>query len=464
MSFDNFLSAGLNLLGGESSDGALGDIVGGFLGGDSGGLLGGIGSSFLGDDIGGVLDNFAGSDGLGSMIGGLMEGDDGIGGAVGSLLGGSNAGDVLGDSGLGSGVSTLLGGESGGWLGGLTTALSGSGGIAGTIEQIAGGNFGGVSGIADQLGEAVGGDLGDVLSTVGAATSGEGGWFGTLQNVIEGSGDSFGSPGGILGTVQELAGDGPAWLQTATSVAEQLGEGNLSEVAASAFGDAVGGSPALQNIADSVAGTLGGAGLVGTALGELGDWGELAEDGLGALGVDLPDVGGAVAVLESLTPESIVEAASESIVEAANEPIAGLGDDLLGDEALDAAATADSVANGVPAPDVDLESPPDGAPNEIGQSDVEFEAEFAELEEDFGDLGLDDDLTAPTDSDPTSSSDDGPAFDEPAPMDDLTKAVEAADELESSVSSRASNERRSCTERADFDRGSHETSSPNRSR
>ena len=446
---ESLLGAGLNLLGGESgggaggvlggflggdSGGALGDALGGFLGGDSGAMLGGIGSSFLGDDIGGLVNNFAGSEGLGTMIGGLMEGDDGIGGAVGGLLAGGDMSDavggLLGNSGLANGVSEMLGGDSGGWLGGMTTALSGSGGIVGAVGQAAEGNFGGLSGMAEQLGEVVGGDLGGVLGAAGAATSGEGGWLGALDNVLEGAGDSFGSPGGILGTVQELAGDGPAWLQTAASVAEQLGEGNFSEVAASALG----ASPALENLADS----FGDSGLVGTALGELGNWEELAEDGLGALGVDLPDVGGAVAALGSLTPDPIVDAASgvlgadnvvaepgESLssgdAEVAEsleiEPIAGLGDDLLGDESLGAAAMAEPAETGVPEPDLDLESPLGSGPSENDQFDVEFDT----------------DPTAPPDSDPTPFIDDGPAFDEPAPMDDLTEAVEAADELQSSV-------------------------------
>jgi hypothetical protein len=427
----DLLGAGLNLMGGESggdaggvlggflggdSGGAVGGIVGGFLGGGGKGALGAIGSNFLGDDAGSIVDNFAGSEGLGNMIGGLMQGDDGIGGLLGSSNAGDALGGLLGNSGLASGVSNMLGGESANWLGGLTTAVSGSGGVVGTIGQAAGGNFGGVSGIAEQLGETVGGDLGGVLGAVGAATSGEGAWFDTLENVIEGAGDSFGSPAGILGTVQELAGNGPAWLQTATSVADQLGEGNLSELATSVLGE----SPALQNVADS----FGDSGLVGTALGELGNWEELAEDGLGALGVDLPDIGGAVAALGSLTAESIVEAesgalgadslAAESIE---SEPIAGLGDDLLGDESLDAAAIVESAATGVPEPDPDLESPLSGGPNDNDQFDVEFEA----------------DPTAPSDSDPTAFIDDGPVFDEPVPMDNLAEAVESADELESSV-------------------------------
>jgi hypothetical protein len=453
MSFGDFFDAGLDLLGGDSGGGA-GGLLGGFLGGDSGeaigealggglggylsggdagDVLGGIGSSFFGDNAGGLLDNFAGSEGLGGMIGGLMEGD-GIG-AVGGLLAGTGAGDVLGGvlgaSGLGNGVSQLLGGESSDWLGGLTDSLGGSGGIVGTIAPfISGTESGGFGGIAEQLGEAVGGDLGGVLTSVGAATSGGGNWFDTLETVIEGAGDSFGSSGGILGTVQELAGDGPAWLQTATSVAEQLGEGDFSEVAAAA----IGGSSVLQNVADS---TFGDAGLVGTALGELENWEELAEDGLGALGVDLPDVGGAVAAL-GLTPESIVDAASGAVgadssvsqlgetlssgdTEVAesieSEPIAELRDDLLGDESLVAASTPDSDPPVVPAPDPDVESPLDDGPDETDQFDVAFEA----------------DPTAPADSDPAPFVDDVPIFDEPVPMDDLTEAVEAADALEDSI-------------------------------
>ena len=452
MDFGSFLSAGIDLLG-DDSDGGLGGVVDGFLGGDSGGLLdgvvggllggdsggvlGGIGSSFLGDNAGGILDSFAGSESLGGMLGSYMEGDDGIGGAVGKLLGGSDAGDVLGgflgDSGLANGVGDLLGGESGDWLGGLTSTLSESGGIVGTIGQVADGNFGGLGGIADQLGEAVGGDLGGVLGSVGAATSGEGGWLGALDNVLEGAGDSFGSTGGILGSVQELAGNGPAWLQNATSVAEQLGEGNFSELATSALGDAVGESPALQNLADA----FGNSDLVGTALGELGDWGDVAEGGLGALGVDLPDVGGAVAALGSLTPESIVETASEAFdadsaaaqlgealssgdAEVAesieSEPIAGLSDDLLGGELLEAAGIDDSATSGGTEPDLNVGSSLDDS-NEVDEFDVGFEA----------------DPTAPPASDPAPVIDDIPAFEDPVVIDDLTEAVEAADELESSV-------------------------------
>lgn len=407
---ESLLGAGINLLGAEGgglaegllggdSGGLLEGVVGGLLGGDGAGSLGGIGSTLLGDAAGGLLSDFAGSEGLKNVIGGVMQGDS-IGDAVvGGLLGGGDmseaVGGLLGNSGLANGVSDMLGGESNNWLGGMTNALAGSGGIVSTVAEVTGGNFSGVGGIADTLGEAVGGGLGNVISTAGAAASGDGKWFSALDNVIEGTGGSFGSPGGILGTVQELAGDGPAWLQTAGSVAGQLGGGSLSEVATSALGEVVGDSPGLQNIAGAVGDALGDAGLVGSALGELGDWGEMADHGLDALGVDLPDVGGAAAALTALAPE----------------PIAGFGEDLLGAELLEAAHAPVALVAEVREAAPDVGATTFAEPNALDEFDAGFES----------------DPGAPPDPDPTA------LIEEPAPMDDLTEAVEAADELESSL-------------------------------
>jgi len=317
------LGAGIDLLGGGDDGGGAGGLLDGLLGSDGGG-------------IGGLVDNFAGSSGLGDLVGGFM-GGDGVGDAVSDLLGGSDVGgavtNFLGTSGLSSGVSDILGGQGdspGGWLGGLTESL-GVGSVAEVsnfVGHAAGGDFGGIGDLADSLGEAVGVDLGGVATTVGSALGDDGGgWFNALDNVLDSGGDAFGSPGGILSSVAESAGAGPSWLNDIASTAETLGSTGFSG-ALDLIDETVGGggidaessslSDAIDFVQDSV--TTGGG------LGELGDWAGLASEGLGALGLDLPEMGGSSSLLdsvESIVPDSIVP---DSIVEDATSAFDHLSD------------------------------------------------------------------------------------------------------------------------------------------
>lgn len=336
------LGVGLSLLGGgDGGGGGAGDLIDGLLG-SGGGDIGGLVSSVLGSDgggasglldnllgsgggdIGGLVDSFAGSSGLGDLVGGLM-GGDGVASTVTNLIGGSDAGSavigLLGNSGLASGVGDVLGGQGegpGGWLDGLTESLGvGSfSGITSSIGGAAGGDFGGIGDLAESLGEAVGADLGGLATTVGDALSDDGGgWFNTLDNVLDGAGDAFGSPGGILSSVAELTGTGPNWMSDITSTVETLGSTGFSgaldlidETVGSGglLGDSSPFSDAVDFIQDSV--TAGGG------LGELDDWGSLVSEGVGALGLDLPEMGGSSLLesVESIVPESPVDDANRA--------------------------------------------------------------------------------------------------------------------------------------------------------
>ena len=442
------IGVGVDLLGSDDDGGGLGGMVGDFLGSD-GGDLGGMVSDFLGSDsdgvgglvdnflgsdsggIGGLIDNFAGSSDLGDMIGGVM-GGDGIGDAVTGFLGGTDAGsvvtDFLGDSGLGSGVSDILsGGGGGGWLGGLSESVGAGdlGGIATTVADAVGGDFGGIGGLADTLGDAVGGDFGGIAETIGEAagvdvgsivSGGGGGFFGRLNDVLDNAGDSFGSPGGILATVGELSGGGPSWLDDISSTVEDLGSTGLSDV----FGATTSFVP--PTFQDSF-GTGGG-------LGEYSNWGTLASEGADALGLDLPDIGGApgLGYLVAGTSDIGLPEGAQTLVP---EPVAGMVDDLLGD----AAAVADSLA------------PVDSAASAGQEANVESAIDPpAQAEVEVADA-LDDALDPVPDFEPEPVADIGSdtlgdpagpleAHEEPMPEDELealNEAVEAADEIESSV-------------------------------
>jgi hypothetical protein len=420
------------LLGGGGGDGGggLGGLVGNALGGSSGGFGGVLGSFVQGDGLGDAIDDFAGSSGIGDLIGGVMGGSaDDIVSGVGDLAGDA-ASDFLGSGGgLASGVTNLFGGSGdsgggGGWLGGLTNSLGSA------VGEVA--DTGGFSSIVDQATDAVGGlDLDDASSAVSSALGG--GWFDKLGGVVDDAEDSFGAAAGILSSASELTGGGSGIFSSVTDALASAGPLGVTEIS-----DGV--SDALS---EGLSGTGGIGSSFGSSLGELGDWGEMATEGLSSLGIDLPT--SALGLTAASNWSNIGDPIASPYD--ATEAWAGATDDVVAafDSQVEVAPETMAGSEGGNEPEPDFDTTDD-----ILGTDATFES--ADTVGDTRDVpeveteGLED-LTG---GDETSSLDEDPVFDdvaggteteevldlvsEPEGLeDDFTQAIEAADDIEESV-------------------------------
>jgi hypothetical protein len=416
------------LLGGGGGDGGggLGGLVGNALGGSSGGFGGVLGSFVQGDGLGDAIDDFAGSSGIGDLIGGVMGGSaDDIVSGVGDLAGDA-ASDFLGSGGgLASGVTNLFGGSGdsgggGGWLGGLTNSLGSA------VGEVA--DTGGFSSIVDQATDAVGGlELDDASSAVSSALGG--GWFDKLGGVVDDAEDSYGAAAGILSSASELTGGGSGIFSSVTDALASAGSLGVTEMS--------------DGVSDALSAGIGGIGSsFGSSLGELGNWGEMATEGLSSLGIDLPtsalgltaasnwsDIGDSVAnVIDTeawagATDDVVsafdfqVEVAPETVTGSEDgsepEPDFDTTDDILGTDAT--LESADTVGDTLDVPELEIE----GLENLAGRD------EASPLDEDpvFDDV-----------ADGTETEEVLDPVSEPEGLeDDFTQAIEAADDIEESV-------------------------------